>query len=105
MVAVITVDHMRAILEEITYRPGWTMAIKEDQHEGPYLRVIAPTKNSYDESADLDLGINSYLSPNDRADERAFVNFLIWRLERIESHEAREWLKRNGKAIFDPHEV
>lgn len=101
----LTVEHLQSILDEITYRPGWELQVKDDPHEGPYLRVIVPTKNSYDEDADLDLGINSYLSPNDRRDERAFIDFLIWRLERIESHEAREWLRRRGKAIFDPHVV
>lgn len=99
----LTVEQMRAILDGLTYRPGWTMSIEENEHEGPYLRVVGETKNTYNENEDIDLGINTYLSPNDRRGEDAFLDFLVWRLVRIESHEAREWLRRDGVAIADPH--
>jgi hypothetical protein len=35
--------------------------------------------------------------------EKDFWNYLLWRLERIESHELREYFRVDGVAIYDPH--
>jgi hypothetical protein len=33
----------------------------------------------------------------------ALEEWLAWRLGRLEVHEMREFLKRDGRVIFDPH--
>lgn len=91
------------LVSQVEYRPGWKITVGDDLWEGLYLRIVAPVENSYSPGETQDLGITTYISPNDRRDAHCFDTFLAWRLARIESHEGREWLRRDGRAIFDPH--
>lgn len=99
----LTTSDLRTALSRISYRPGWELSIWEDQHEGPVLRIVADVPDSYHPSQRVDLGIDTYLSPNDRDTIVAFVRFVDWRLQRIANHEHREWFKLNGRVISDPH--
>jgi hypothetical protein len=36
-------------------------------------------------------------------DVQALEDWIAWRLSRLEVHEMREFLKRDGKVISDPH--
>jgi hypothetical protein len=36
-------------------------------------------------------------------DDAALLDWLLWRCCRIECHEAREWLRLDGKPWSDPH--
>jgi hypothetical protein len=94
-------EDIRAHLGRITYRPGWTFEAYEDEHEGYKLRILAPVENSYRPGETVDLGIDSFLPPLETTHE--LETWLAWRLRRIESHESREWLRRDGQLISDPH--
>lgn len=50
----------------------------------------------------IDLGIDGFLPPI--PDAGYLHAWLLWRLARVEVHEAMEFLHREGKPIFDPHE-
>lgn len=91
-------------LAQFTYFPGWKLGIGNDPWEGPYLRVVATVPNAYDPDKQTDIGITTYISPNDRANIVSFHRFLDWRLGRMASHEHREWLRYNGQALNDPHQ-
>jgi hypothetical protein len=47
------------------------------------------------------LDVHSMLPP--MRDTIALEEWLAWRLGRLEVHEMREFLKRDGRVIFDPH--
>lgn len=92
---------IQAVLAEVSYRPGWTFEVFDSSFESPRIRIVGPVEDSYHPGTMLDLGINDFLPP--LADEAALLSWLAWRLGRIESHEMREWLKRDGKPVFNPH--
>jgi hypothetical protein len=97
-----TADELRTELARITYLPGWHLSIWVDEAEGPVLRIVAADlPDSY--GGRIDLGIDTYLSPNDTASSEALIRFVEWRLRRISRHEHREWFKVDGRVVDDPH--
>jgi hypothetical protein len=98
---VLTLVELRTHLARLTYRPGWALRIVDGTWEGPELHIAATVADSYHPDADVELDIRTFLPP--QVDTEAFERWLGWRLGRIESHEMREWLKRDGRPIFDPH--
>lgn len=89
-------------VRQYRYRPGWFLTVVETGFEDPWLRVLATgVMNSYDPQSPIDLGINSPIPPMETVDQ--LDRWIVWRLQRIESHEAREWLQVDGRPLFDPH--
>lgn len=97
----LTPAQLRVILSNISYRPNWEFSLIEGDPEGPKLRILATVENSYQPGKMLDLGISTYIPPC--RDEQAFLDFLAYRLGRVEIHEAREWLRYKGELVDDPH--
>lgn len=97
-----TLAEVQAALTDIQYRPGWTFTASEHPFgEGLMVRIVAPVPNAYRPNETTVLGVDSYLPPiRDVAD---LHRWLLWRLTRIEVHEAQEWLRIDGRPIFDPH--
>lgn len=85
-----------------TYKPGWEFVVVWTPYEGTHLHIRCRLENAYRPGEMTDLQIESPLPPF--ADETAIEEWLIWRLSRIETHEVREWLKRDGEAIRNPHD-
>lgn len=98
----LTLAEIQAALNAVTYRPGWTFTAAEDPFgEGHTVRLEGPVPNAYRPDETVVLGINSYLPP---IPDAAYLDrWLLWRLQRVEAHETREWLQRDGRPIFDPH--
>lgn len=94
------VDKMRAVCGDVRYRDGWSFRVLRT-NEGPMVRIVARVPDARD-GAPLDLGIDTYPSPNDMASVDAFLAFLSWRLQRVESHESREYLKHRGVTVNPP---
>lgn len=87
----------------LVYKPGWTITVYETEFQGIWLAVAAEVEDSYHPGDSVPLRIKSPIPPmRSNAD---FLNWLRWRLERIEVHECHEWLrlKDDGKPLFDPH--
>jgi hypothetical protein len=97
----LTRSDVEDILTSVTYKPGWTFELYDTEAQGTWLCVHADVENSYHPGETVPLHIRSPLPPC--ADEDAFLAWLRWRLERIEIHECHEWLKRDGKPMWDPH--
>lgn len=98
----LSVAELQSILDEVTYKPGWEIRVRGTDHEGAQIvMVVHEMPDSTQPGKTLDLGIVSYLPP--MQDEQALLNWLAWRIERIENHEVREWLKLRGETVFDPH--
>lgn len=94
-------EEIRREVAKVVYRPGWSFEVYEIGFEDPWLLVLAPVENSYVPGQTIDLGIRSPMPP--MADAEAVHRWLMWRLERIESHEAREFYRVRGERPFDPH--
>lgn len=89
---------------QMTYRPGWTLSVYENGFEDPHLEILAvDVPNSYRPGSTLDLRISSSIPPMDSIEQ--LDRWVMWRLERVESHEAREWLQIDGRPLFDPHRL
>jgi len=91
---------IREHLARVSYKPGWRFEAHDTEFEGPFVRILVDVPDSYNPGEATTLGINSIVAVND-TDE--LDRWLINRIIRIESHEAREFYKRDGKIIFDPH--
>lgn len=88
-------------LDRLTYRPGWTFEVYDGRFEGQHLVIRAEVDNSYQPGQLVVLDIHSMLPP--MRDVAALEDWLGWRLRRVESHEQREWFKRDGVPVADPH--
>jgi hypothetical protein len=98
-----TRDDVRSVLAQVTYRPGWEFRIAEDPYEGLAVWVVAPVENSYQPGTTTDLGIETFVPLASLAGPEQFLEWLLARLVRLETHEAMEWFKVNGKPFRDPH--
>lgn len=96
----LSLEEIRDELAQLSYKDGWSWTVHEDPYEGPYIRLIGTVPDTHSNDT-INLGITTWLPP---MPSRHYVaHWLFWRLERIENHECREFLKRNGKIVFDPH--
>jgi hypothetical protein len=91
---------IQAHLESLTYKPGWAWELHHDPWEGYYIRFLIDVPDSHGHQP-MTLGISSWLPPMQNTDQLDL--FMAWRIGRIESHESREFLKRAGRPVFDPH--
>lgn len=98
----LSLAELRAAFGRFSYKPGWRFLVWEDPFEGPHISVQATLKNAYRPDETVELDIVSALPP--LADEDAVAAWLAWRLGRIENHEMREWLRRDGVRVSDPHQ-
>lgn len=97
----LTVAELQQHLTRISYRPGWAFEVREGRWEGHHIVVHAKVEDAYHPGEFVPLDIHSALPRMDSLGQ--FENWLADRLARIEVHEMREWLRRDGTAIFDPH--
>lgn len=88
-------------LAQIEYRSGWTFTAYEGLWEGHHIVIRTTVPDSYNPGETVVLDIHSMLPP---MPDRAYLRLWVaWRCARIEVHEMREFLRRDGKPIFDPH--
>jgi hypothetical protein len=112
----VTEDEVRAVLDRVTYRPGWTIQVRvplaldavSQIHEavrgGPLLMVDVrgPVRDSNDPEREVLIGQSFPLPPRLRGEED-LLRWLRHALGRVELHERDEWLRVDGATPFDPH--
>lgn len=91
------VDH----LNHISYKPGWEIYVYDGRWEGQHIVIRTEIEDTFNPGEKLVLDVHSMLPPMPSLDY--FNEWLAWRLGRLEIHEMREFLKMDGKPIFDPH--
>lgn len=96
-----TAEQVRRQMASYTYRPRWTFELIEGHCEGLQTRMVGPVEDSYHPGRTIDLGINDWLPPLATPDD--LDRWMAYRCQRIEIHESREWLRRNGVLVNDPH--
>jgi hypothetical protein len=100
----LTIDQINQHLARIEHKRGYTWHATEDPYgEGVKVRIVATEPDAFKPGETIDLGIETLLSPNDRADGDALDCWLVWRLGRIALHESLELTQRGGKPLVDPH--
>jgi hypothetical protein len=100
----LTVDQINEHLARIEHKRGYSWHATEDPYgEGVKVRIVATEPDAFKPGETIDLGIDSFLSPNDMVCGETLDVWLEWRTRRIASHENREMLQRDGRPIYDPH--
>lgn len=106
----LTVEELAGILRSRTYRPGWVLTVHEGQTtREPIVRIYSPeVADSWNPGASVPLDIFAAVPGPARQSELEFDKWLMWRLGRIEVHEAQEWYRKRGRdfpwvPVFDPH--
>jgi hypothetical protein len=98
---VLTVEGIRAHLERLSYKDGWSFDVYEGRWEGPHIVIRTEVQDASRAARRVVLDVHSMLPP--MRDTVALEEWLAWRLGRLEVHEMREFFKRDGRVIFDPH--
>lgn len=97
----VTTAQVAQRLERISYKPGWTFEVYDGEWEGRHLTISCEVPDAFAAGRTTTLRVECFLHPMGSLE--AFERWLAWRLARIEVHEMREFLKRDGEVIFPPH--
>lgn len=97
----LTTQQLAEHLNSISYKDGWNFHVYDGAFEGQHLVITAKLPDAFKPGESIALDIHSMLPP--MPSYEYFERWLLWRLARIEVHECREFLRRNGKVIFNPH--
>jgi hypothetical protein len=98
---VLTVVEMQSLACRMTYKPGWTFEVREGAHEGTHLTIKTMVPDAYRPEELTSLNVETFLPPF--LTEEQFYNTVLWRIKRIEIHEALEFFRVDGKPWNDPH--
>lgn len=97
----LTTAEIQEHLKRISYMPGWEITVYDGRWEGQHVVIRTVVPDSYNPGSDVVLDVHSMLPP--MRDIDALEEWLAWRLCRLATHEVREFLRRDGKPIYDPH--
>ena len=103
---VVTLEDLDRRLASFTYKPGWTMSLSPSLRFGPAANLVITfqTEDTYRSGQDTLIGFHEPLPPIEYFQKiEAFDHWLLGVIDKAERHETREWLKRDGVMIFDPH--
>jgi hypothetical protein len=87
---VLTVEGIRAHLERLSYKDGWTFDVYEGRWEGQHIVIRTEIEDAALRGRKVVLDVHSMLPP--MRDTIALEEWLAWRLGRLEVHEMREFL-------------
>jgi hypothetical protein len=97
----LTTTEVQAELDRITYKRHWTFRVYDGDYEGQHLVITASVPDAYNPGLMTTLDVHSPLPPMPDA---AYLHlWILWRICRIESHEAREFFRVDGQPVSDPH--
>jgi hypothetical protein len=97
----LSTQQIREHLKRLAYKPGWAFKAYDGRWEGQHLVIETTVPNTYRPGQTVTLRVESMLPP--LRDTHQLEEWLAWRLGRLEIHEMREHLKRDGLCIHDPH--
>lgn len=99
-VAVLTLADVQRLLGRVEYL-DWVFVAYQHEFEGPWIVIVYTAADSNDPSRTWTSHVHSPLPPLE--DDGAFLRWLAWRTQLIAIHEAREYLRVDGRPVFDPH--
>ncbi len=92
---------VQSILSRVTYKFGWELTLTEDENPSLCITAWLEDSCSHNPGDAILVDIHSQLPPF--YTESEVLRWLRWRLRAIEVHEVDEFLRLDGKAVFDPH--
>ncbi|MNF29691.1 hypothetical protein D3C85_851500 [compost metagenome] len=98
--SLLTVEQMREIVNAITYKPDWTIHLKDDG-DRLYVQIEATTLDSITREPTTWKSGKNYLSPFMCRQE--VVGVVFGAIEKAEIHEMREFFRYKGASIYNPH--
>lgn len=97
---------LRALVEAITYKPGWTFRLGVFREDGVArcwaFYVVSNTENSYDPTRRIRVR-HEFLVPPASYKRDVWVAWLFDRIRDVETHEAGEFFQVDGVREFGPH--
>lgn len=101
--AYLDINDYQNLMQQVKYKPEWTLSVFQDPYEGPCLYLTADVVDGYDHSSTVPLRIRSNIPHH--TDAQQFYTWLQWRLIQVEIHECREYFHVGGAPFSDPHDV
>lgn len=102
-----TPTEVAALLEAVSWRPGWTITLLSwAGPDGPVVRIQGTAPDARDRTGETTtlLTIDAPVPvPVALTDPIAFYGWLEYRLLRIDAHECREWFRVHGECWSNPH--
>lgn len=104
------IDSVRSFLRSVTYKDGWEFEVYGNPFDGMYIQIRATVPNAYyikggESPETVQLRINSPIPTVALESHRHLGDWILWRIIRVETHEAMEFFKVGGYMIYDPHNV
>lgn len=94
-------------LKRITYKPGWTMEMyaPHGTFGDPGILIEFYAQDTYNPNRNIKINSRERLPipPILRRNEDQFIQYVQEALFRVERHESREWLRRDGVIFNNPH--
>lgn len=107
--AVVDVERLRAELARFSYRPGWELTINAsgDLTYGAIavLTIRYEPEDSRHPGCTVPVAARRTVPASVLDHEAAFALWLQSALFDVELHESREWLRRDGVLVEDPHKA
>jgi hypothetical protein len=98
-------SELAAEIAKFAYRPGWNIEYFADPFEGHCVYITMRLPDATDPTGErmTDLRVRSNLPPIERVNP-SYLKIWMWhRLDLIERHECREFLRYDGDQLYDPH--
>lgn len=95
-------EELKELTRQVTWVPGSRFSVAMDRLEGPVLIIEITLPDSTTPDKSIDLRIVTFIPPVET--KRHYMNWLLYRLNRIAVHESTEWFKINGERWINPHE-
>lgn len=89
----------REQLARFTYKPGWRFEVI-----GNYLRITLSTQDTYNPHKTVEVCSVTPVYALGVDDPDMFAQRLAHRIQEMEIHESREWLRRDGEIFDNPHD-
>lgn len=96
-----TEAEIRDALAAVEWYPGWIFHVERTQFEGLRIWIVGTVPDARHPGEEIQLRIESYLPPF--TSDKQLYDWLLWRLCRIATHEAREFFRVNSEIYSDPH--
>ncbi len=100
----LTIQEVEGHLKRLSYKPGWSFEVYQGKWEGAHIVINTEIDDSYNPGEMVVLDIHSRLPRVAMQNTDTLEDWLAERLAVIEVHEMREFFKRDGKPVFNPHE-
>ncbi len=96
----LTTPELQELAGRVQYRPGWTFSVYQHRFEGQALLIHMSVLDSQTGEPAL-IPVPTFIPPI--PDETYFWSWLLYRLQRLESHEGRECFRVDGRMWSNPH--